>query len=376
MCAVCPDWSGISSAAAASSADGTFGSGTDGAIGLVAAQTPHYAASELVPLASGADQATPLDVPDHTAAQAGPSTLETAEPSKRERRKRDLDTEIPQPPALRDQSYRGEHGGYYKRPTHVSFQGEEPPPDTQPVSTAGKQPASAAGKQPARAAGKQPACAADKQPVGKPSPVKGGRGKAEEEKALTNAIAASLGQELEEEGSGEEGSGEEEGEEEEGSGEEEGEEEEESGKEEEDSGKEEGDVAALRAVMLGVAERNSTNMGDDEEYEELIDRKLERLHSSLGRLDPLHCAEFPGAVHPEDEQELKLFWRQTRGVSAWRVAAVLTPLCAFIDSLDDSPEPDEPFKPPLEDSQGAGFEIYRVMRFSGIKLGAGINQNW
>jgi hypothetical protein len=24
----------------------------------------------------------------------------------------------------------------------------------------------------------------------------------------------------------------------------------------------------------------------------------------------------------------------------------------------------------------AGFEIYRVMRFSGIKLGAGINQNW
>ena len=219
MCANCPDWSGISSAAAASPADGTFGSGTDGAIGLVAAQTPHYAASELVPLASGADQATPLDVPDHTAAQAGPSTLETAEPSKRERRKRDLDTEIPQPPALRDQSYRGEHGGYYKRPTHVSFQGEEPPPDTQPVSTAGKQPASAAGKQPARAAGKQPACAADKQPVGKPPPVKGGRGKAEEDKALANAIAASLGQELEEEGSGEEGSGEE------GSGEEEGEEE-------------------------------------------------------------------------------------------------------------------------------------------------------
>ena len=32
--------------------------------------------------------------------------------------------------------------------------------------------------------------------------------------------------------------------------------------------------------------------------------------------------------------------------------------------------------PSRESDSVPGFEIYRVMRFSGIKLGAGINQNW
>ena len=94
------------------------------AIGLVGsgAQTP-FSPVHMEPFRLGADEATPADVPSLAAAEAGPSTVEAAEPTKRERRKRDLDTEIPQPPALRDQSYRGEHGGYYKRPTRVSFQG-------------------------------------------------------------------------------------------------------------------------------------------------------------------------------------------------------------------------------------------------------------
>ena len=94
-------------------------------------------------------------------------------------------------------------------------------------------------------------------------------------------------------------------------------------------------------------------MGDDEEWEELRDRKVEKLHSTLMTLDPLHCAEFPGKVHPEDEQELALFERQHRGVSAWRVATVLTHLCTFVDGLDDS---DPPFKQST-DSQQSNMDL-------------------
>ena len=126
--AECDDWPGHSSVAC-SSGDGSCSSGAiDTAIGLVGSGAqPPFSPSD-IELRSGADKATPLDVPSHggaqAGAQAGPSTVETAEPAKRERRKRDLDTNIPLPPALRDQAYGGEHDGY-KKWKHVSFQGDD-----------------------------------------------------------------------------------------------------------------------------------------------------------------------------------------------------------------------------------------------------------
>ena len=71
------------------------------------------------------------------------------------------------------------------------------------------------------------------------------------------------------------------------------------------------------------------------------------------------------------------------------LAALLEPLCMYLVNLsikDASRHDAEPHivrtssarRPGSRLRLGprAGFEIYRVMRFSGIKLGAGINQNW
>eukprot|EP00966_Prymnesium_polylepis_P159517 3686570-Prymnesium_polylepis.1 len=99
--------------------------------------------------------------------------------------------------------------------------------------------------------------------------------------------------------------------------------------------------------MQQVAEQGSEGE-DDEDWEELREQKIEQLHSMLRTLDPRHCAEHPGAVHPEDETELKLFFRQQRGVAAWRVVSVLTPLLLFVDGLR---EPDPLYTVPPEDSQ-------------------------
>jgi hypothetical protein len=100
------------------------------AIGLVGsgAQTP-FSPVHMEPFRLGADEATPADGPSLAAAEAGPSTVEAAEPTKRERRKRDLDADIPQPPALRDQAYGGEHD-YHKRSTKPKV--AEPPASEQP----------------------------------------------------------------------------------------------------------------------------------------------------------------------------------------------------------------------------------------------------
>ena len=93
---------------------------------------------------------------------------------------------------------------------------------------------------------------------------------------------------------------------------------------------------------------SSDEAGDDEEWEEELNLKLEQLRSLLRSLDPLH-----GAVHPEDEHDLDLFLRRQRGVLTWRVVDVVTQLCVFVAGLQ---EPDRAYvagesQPSISDSQ-------------------------
>jgi hypothetical protein len=102
--------------------------------------------------------------------------------------------------------------------------------------------------------------------------------------------------------------------------------------------------------MQHVAEQDSEGE-DDEDWEELREQKIEQLRWMLCTLDPRHCAEQPGAVHPNDEIELKHFFRQQRGVAAWRVVSVLTPLLTFVDGLR---EPDPLYSQSRDASQQSG----------------------
>ena len=90
---------------------------------------------------------------------------------------------------------------------------------------------------------------------------------------------------------------------------------------------------ALRMALQEAAERGSEGEGDDEEWEEVLEQKIEQLYGMLCTLDPLHEKEHPGSVHPDDEEDLKLFFRKQRGVSTWRVVRVLTPLLTYVDGL-------------------------------------------